>query len=285
MCVKVKQNDWPENVIESNKDVDDLMGLYEEKKWLFRGQKRFGSIIASIDRESLSFLNRKQKLELENKCITQFINAVKYSSDEVEKNLIAFDPSHKSMFIERRISILMLLQHFNCPTRLVDWTKDPAVALNFATTLNYGPFDDKDGEVWCFDYKAYNEVFGPAQWPKNPEVYDLNDEFDNRLPVLFSPEGPKGNWFLLQRLYDNFHRLEHQSGYFSICPKFGQDHSIAIQNLFQDNQYYRKFILPKEIKPRIRKYLRKMGIWHGSLFPDAAGVAHAFRNEIFGIDY
>lgn len=57
-------------------------------------------------------------------------------------------------------NVLALAQHHGLPTRLLDWTYSPLVALHFVTAEPDG--FERDGVVWCLDFGRTNALLPPS---------------------------------------------------------------------------------------------------------------------------
>jgi hypothetical protein len=229
--------------------------------WLFRGQTQcYKNLLPSIDRPPYfsKVKDRRQKLELEQVSIELFRHANKETKEEYQK-----------IALTQNITTLMLLQHLGAPTRLLDWTFSPYVAVFFSVCDN----DDCDSEIWSFDYTYYT-VIGPKQWETFSDTLDKEGKFDNSLEVAFKDDYSK-NWFVCQFYFKYFPRYSAQNGAFTFTPQFNQDHSIVIKKFFDnDPAHYQKYIIAKQCKGSIRAYLReKLLMWRGSIYPDSVGTA------------
>ena len=56
------------------------------------------------------------------------------------------------------VEFLMLLQHFRIPTKLLDVSMDPLIALFFACYDTYRQYENVDGKVYIFSLEQYNKV-------------------------------------------------------------------------------------------------------------------------------
>jgi hypothetical protein len=63
-----------------------------------------------------------------------------------------------------------LMQHYNLPTRLLDWSKSPLVALYFA--LNN---ENTDGCVWCIDPFILNKTTTGKETIFTPKIANTDD--------------------------------------------------------------------------------------------------------------
>ncbi len=74
--------------------------------------------------------------------------------EELERHLLRNFMKYAHRDVVERDSYwhwLSVAQHHGLPTRLMDWTHSPLVAMHFATA-NTDKFD-RDGAVWCINYE------------------------------------------------------------------------------------------------------------------------------------
>lgn len=138
---------------------------------------------------------------------------------------------------------LALGQHYGLPSRFLDWTLNPLIALYFACVGEM----DCDGVVY-FAGRA-NEV--------DPE----------KLKSPFDVDGPRA-W----HPFRTDQRISFQDGLFTIMPDPQDKWS---------NQLRLQIIIKKEAKEPFLKMLELFGVHSGSVFPGLEGVAKYVSNKYF----
>ena len=257
---------WFSTTLESETEVLQVLTELQGNRWLSRGQAdTYNNLNPSIERDGRGALSRAEKLTLERQSIDIFRSTARFFADEGERNALQSD-----------IGALMVLRHYEVPTRLLDWSLSPFVSAYFAVSDN----DSQDGEIWSFDYDQYLKK-GGEQWRRWPRTTKDGDGCSFELDrTAFTVDEPD-DWFVCQFYKAGFHRQKAQSGLFTFTARFGRDHADSIANLLVENSYYHLYLVPAALKPVLRKTLREShGIWRGSMFPDSAGAAATAR-EVF----
>jgi type I restriction enzyme M protein len=137
---------------------------------------------------------------------------------------------------------LTIAQHHGLPTRLLDWTYNPLVALYFAVETNI----DSDGAV--------HALYAPKRLPdsKIEKVSPLEiDGVYKFIPVHVTE------------------RLVTQEGLFTIHPRV----EVPLQCVLRTDWKIEKLIIPSGLKETLRYTLYRQGIHRVSLFPDLDGLA------------
>lgn len=158
------------------------------------------------------------------------------------------------------IEWLFLAQHYGLPTRLLDWTTNPMVALFFAVEGN----DDKDAAVHVFQSMVTDQY----------ELIDYRKasvlpEKQVGMLKVFAIQPKQGEVIFVRPRYTD-HRYLNQRSVFS-CPS---DPYKALEGTEQ-------LVVKGAWKPRLREILRTFGIAHSFVYPGLEGSAREIRSAYF----
>lgn len=172
---------------------------------------------------------------------------------------------------------LSVAQHHGLPTRLMDWTFSPYVALHFVTadTECY----DRDGVIWCVDYKQVHqqlpEALHDALLEEGADVFTIDmlrsigslREFDTQADKPFA-------LFFEPPSIDD--RIVNQYALFSVVssPTTGMNSWLK-----QWPDAYRKIAIAKELKWEIRDKLDQANINERVLFPGLDGLSRWLKRQ------
>jgi FRG domain len=166
---------------------------------------------------------------------------------------------------------LALAQHHGLPTRLLDWTYSPYVALHFATARARA--FDQDGAVWMVDYVRAHEL-APRK---------LRDQLEREGGNLFTTEmidAVASDFSELDKLGDDFvvfveppsfdERIVNQYALFSLT----SNPDVSLDSWLREHpDLLRKLVIPAELKGEVRDKLDQANITERVLFPGLDGLS------------
>lgn len=225
------------------------------------------------------------------------------NEDILFKELILRCPSDFDS-TESTFQTLVKMQHFSLPTRLLDLTSNPLIALYFATAEKAG--QSVDGEVVVFkipkiEIKYYDSdtVSVIANISRRPADFSLpenvlSDEEFNELPEIK---------FLLHEIkkekpyFQPLIKREHLESVVCVKPKLDnariikQDGAFFLFGISKNKKiaaevptkYFatlsNPLIITNEKKRVIRDQLKALGITQGTIYPDIENVANFIKEE------
>lgn len=198
----------------------------------------------------------------------------------MEQNLLKqFKKYAQKLIVERDTEWhwLSIAQHHGLPTRLIDWTYSPMVALHFATDeLNKY---DKDGAVWKIDYSKAHEVLQDKQKKSLAElgsrIFNV-DSLHNTIEDLQALDSLHAESYDVAVFFEPpgiDDRIINQFAYFSVL----SDPFLSMNKWFdmdpvKKNVDVTKIIIPKGLKLEIRDKLDQCNFTERVLFPGLDGL-------------
>ncbi len=165
---------------------------------------------------------------------------------------------------------LSIAQHHGLPTRLLDWTFSPYIALHFATA-NMNMYDC-DGVIWSVNYKSVHaklpNVLRATNKKEGSDIFTAQmlgsaisslDDFDEFKEVVVFFEPPSLD-----------ERIVNQHALFSVM----NNASKTIDRWLEERKdvSWFKIIIPAELKWEIRDKLDQANITERVLFPGLTGL-------------
>jgi len=235
------------------------LGTTLSRSW-FRGQAIAHNDISPRIFRSEFALQRSTSCNLES----TFINHFKREAPVLVKDT-PNDDDH--------ISWLFLMQHYGMPTRLLDWSLSPLIAMYFVVSAAR----EKDGELWALHPESLNRKIGE------------NAIFLSRAPIVeyFAEESHCIDKATLAQKFNfeeipsfpiaiyppvHFQRLAVQLSTFTLhsTPENGK----TIPELLDNEKELVRYIVPAAAKHQLFCDLNALCITRKTLFPDLDGLSH-----------
>lgn len=187
-----------------------------------------------------------------------------------------------------KIKWMQYAQHFGVPTRLLDFSTNPLVALYFSCGES-----EHDGVLWMINIQKYERVASINYMYAQNLTSLLPGEYLNYILESFSFEKLYPAFFIPEYIDA---RMTAQASRFLLWPNtqfalediISSDNFMSDKNVVYDNSFHSKFILkmvvPKDRKKSLLKELDLLGINEKALFPGLDSIG-AYINQLFNPNY
>lgn len=173
---------------------------------------------------------------------------------------------------------LLVMRHNHIPTRLLDWTESPLIALYFALNedANNGESkEDEPGMLWVLSPHELNKHVTGEEEKTLPSFQETPSLMEPYSTEVYSDTGKAGKQnpiaFLAPR---NTERMQSQQSVFTIHHKNDQ----PIEEIEDGNHVWR-YIIPVDVKENIKTELKILGINKFQLFPELPIIYEKIKED------
>lgn len=180
-----------------------------------------------------------------------------------------------------KLSWLSVMQHYGVPTRLIDFTESPYIALYFALEA-YNPQNKDDFAVYAIDYTAIMDSSLAYISKKDSEFKKSRMDIIGNQDVVFDEVVDRFSYeviWVTEPLELNA-RIDRQAGTFLISG----DKEKRIEELIELDIYghccIKKYCISHKTYENIYALLRKMNINAKSIYGDLSGLAKSIKMDM-----
>jgi hypothetical protein len=231
------------------------------RQWLFRGQSDYNwKLVSSLER---AFIEAESCRELSDTGLNKY---------DFENILLDNFKTHAHLYLDHLPQIgddfswLSLMQHHGAPTRLLDFTFSPYVALYFA--LESG---NQDAAIYCLNHHAVrgdrSHELGADRLEVFTDFLSKKSELTARSVISFAP------------VFSNT-RLLHQQGVFVTTNTLDSSIEDVVAKAEIDPVDYIKIKVPMKLRFEGLKLLSKMNVTSSLIYPGLDGFCKSMKSNI-----
>ena len=166
---------------------------------------------------------------------------------------------------------LTIMQHHKVPTRLLDWTENPLVALYFAIC----EYPKSDGVLWVLYPRILNNISNIfPDYPKYIPSFE-DKELNAYTPQSIRSEKTSKMKPLAVIGPRNTPRMQAQLGVFTVIHR----DTTPIDDL-ANGEHVLRYVIPKKAKLKIVEELRLLGVGRLQLFPELESIGYLLQGDI-----
>lgn len=255
--------------------LDDILKLFIEQEY----ESSINRYRSSFMYRGLPNVNFKLRTSLYRNCGTLQMNLEKSILRNFAKYAAIDNPELESSIWQQMI----IGQHHNLPTRLLDWTYSPLVGLHFATSGEaLSDMESNDCVLWKIDINEFNSLL-PVKYKnqlKEEQAYlftiDMLERIVNTIGKYDDDMSDKAMILLEPPSIDQ--RIINQYSYFSIVPGGIVDIEDFMEKRTNNTV---KYVIDKSLKWRIRDMLDQMNINERTIYPGLDGLSDWLKRHYY----